>query len=63
MAMPVPTVTNHAPVTVALIAAAAANVIMHYSKAKFGVDFAGLESDLQVLATGFGYLVAGKVAQ
>lgn len=61
--MQAPTVTNHAPVTVALIAAAAANVIMHYAKAKFDVDFAGLESDLQVLATGVGYLVAGKGVQ
>lgn len=63
MAVPVPSVTNHAPVTVALISAAAANVIIHYAKTKLGVDFAGLESDLQVLATGFGYLVAGKGAQ
>lgn len=54
-----PVVTNHASVTVGLMANAAAAIIIAFCKAKFDIDFAGQEANLQVLATGFGYLVAG----
>jgi hypothetical protein len=60
--MPVPTATNHAPVTVALVANAAVAIALAILKQRYDVDFSGQEANLQVLATGLGYLVAGKAA-
>ena len=60
MAVPVPQVHNNAPVTLGLIASAAANVIMAFCKAKYGIDFAGQEGNLTVLAMGAGYLISGR---
>jgi hypothetical protein len=58
--MAMPTTQNHAPVTVALIANAAVAILLAVLKQRYGVDFSGQEAHLQVLATGLGYLVAGK---
>ena len=58
--MPVPTATNHAPVTVALVANAAVAIALAILKQRYDVDFSGQEANLQVLATGLGYLVAAK---
>ena len=58
-----PQTTNHAPVTVALVAGAAVNVLIAVVKAKFGVDFSGQEANLIVLATAVGYLVPGIQAK
>ena len=59
----VPSATNHASVTVALIANAAVAVILAVCKERFQVDFSGQEANLQVLATAFGYFVAGKAIE
>ena len=59
MEMPKP--QNHAPVTVALVANALVAIILAVLKQRYNVDFSGQEANLQVLATGLGYLVAGKV--
>lgn len=58
----IPQVQNHAPVTVAVFASAVASVIIAFAKAKWGVDFSGQEANLQVIATGIGYMVASKGA-
>lgn len=58
----IPTAQNHAPVTVALFANAAVAVLLAVLQQRFGVDFSGQEANLQVLATGVGYLVASKAA-
>lgn len=55
-----PTVTNHAPVTVALIANAIVAITIEYAKRVENVDFSGLEAHLQVLATAIGYLIKSK---
>ena len=60
MEMPKP--QNHAPVTVALVANALVAIILAVLKQRYNVDFSGQEANLQVLATGLGYLVAGKVS-
>jgi len=57
--MDLPQTTNHAPVTVALIANALVAVGLAIAKQRFGVDFSGQEANLQVIATAAGYLVAG----
>lgn len=56
--MNVPQTVNHAPVTVALFASALVSVVLAVLKDRYGVDFSGQESNLQILATGFGYFVA-----
>jgi len=56
-----PQVQNHAPVTVALVANAAVAILLAVLKQRYGVDFSGQEANLQVLATGLGFLVVGKV--
>lgn len=61
--MELPATTNHAPVTVALIASSAVAVLIAVAKAKFGVDFSGQEANLTVLATAIGYLVPGLQAK
>lgn len=58
--MEMPTVTNHAPVTMAVFASALAAVAMAFCRAKYGINFEGQEANLQVIATGIGYLVAGQ---
>jgi hypothetical protein len=58
-----PETTNHAPVTVALIANALVAVVLAILKQKFNIDFSGQEANLQVLATAAGYLVPGLVAK
>jgi hypothetical protein len=55
-----PATTNHASVTVALIANALVAVVLAVLKQKLDVDFSGQEANLQVLATAVGYLVAGQ---
>jgi hypothetical protein len=60
--MEMPQVQNHAPVTVALVANAVVAILIEMAKRKYGVDFSGQEANLQVLATGLGYLIAGKQA-
>lgn len=60
MALPVPTATNHAPVTLAMVASAVAAIVMHYAKEKLGVDFAGLEPQIQTVAIGIGYFLGSK---
>lgn len=61
--MDLPQTTNHAPVTVALIASSAVAVLIAVVKAKFQVDFSGQEANLTVLATAIGYLVPGLQAK
>ena len=61
--MEMPKTTNHAPVTVALVAGAAVNVLIAVVKAKYNVDFSGQEGNLTVLATAIGYLVPGIQAK
>jgi hypothetical protein len=61
--MDLPQTTNHAPVTVALVASALASSAIALVKAKFGVDFSGQEANLTVLATAAGYLVPGLQAK
>jgi hypothetical protein len=56
-----PKVENHAPVTVALVANAAVAILLAILKERYGVDFSGQEANLQVLATGLGFLVQSKV--
>lgn len=56
-----PEVTNHAPVTVALLANAIVGVLLALLKAKYGIDFSGQEANLQVIATAAGYLVSTKL--
>ena len=56
-----PQVQNHAPVTVALVANAAVAILIAVLKQRYGVDFSGQEANLQVLATGLGFLVQSKV--
>lgn len=58
--MEAPKLENHAPVTVALVANAVVAIILAVLKQRYQVDFSGQETNLQVLATGLGYLVAGK---
>ena len=60
--MNLPTPENHAPVTVALVANALVAIILAVLKQRYNVDFSGQEANLQVLATGLGYLVAGRAA-
>jgi len=60
--MQLPVTQNHAPVTVALVANAAVAILLAVLKQRYGVDFSGQEANLQVLATGLGYLVAAKAA-
>ena len=57
----VPTATNYAPVTVALVANAFVAIVLAVLKQRFEVDFSGQEANLQVLATAFGYFVSGQV--
>lgn len=54
----IPTPQNHAPVTVAVFASAVAAVLIRFAKAKFGVDFAGMETELQTIAIGVAYYVS-----
>lgn len=56
----VPATQNHAPVTVALVANAVVAIALAVFKQRYAVDFSGQEANLQILATGIGYLVAGK---
>ena len=56
----IPATQNHAPVTLALFASALASVLMEFAKQKFGLDFAGQEQNLQLLAIGCGYLLVNK---
>lgn len=56
-----PTTENHAPVTVALVANAAVAILLAILKQRYGIEFSGQEANLQVLATGLGYLVQTKV--
>jgi len=60
--MNLPVTQNHAPVTVALVANAAVAILLAVLKQRYSVDFSGQEANLQVLATGLGYLVAGRAA-
>jgi hypothetical protein len=60
--MTFPQVENHAPVTVALVANAAVAILLAVLKQRYGVDFSGQEANLQVLATGLGFLVQNKVS-
>ena len=60
--MELPITQNHAPVTVALVANAVVAILLAVLKQRYGVDFSGQEANLQVLATGIGFLVAGKAA-
>lgn len=60
MAVPVPQIHNNAPVTLGLVASAAANVAIAFAKAKYGIDFAGQEGNITVLAMGAGYLISGQ---
>ena len=57
---PAPQLTNHAPVTVALVANAVVAILLAVLQQRYGVDFSGQQTNLQVLATGLGYLVAGR---
>ena len=59
--MELPQVQNHAPVTVALVANAAVAILLAVLKQRYGVDFSGQEANLQVLATGLGFLVQSRV--
>ena len=59
--MEMPQVVNHAPVTVALVANAFVAILLAVLKQRYGVDFSGQEANLQVLATGLGFLVQSKV--
>ena len=56
--METPKPTNHAPVTVALVANAVVAIVLAVLKQRYNVDFSGQETNLQVLATGLGYWVA-----
>lgn len=56
----IPTTQNHAPVTLALFASALVSVAMAFAKQKYGIDFAGEEANLQLLAIGAGYLLVNK---
>ena len=58
--MELPQTTNHAPVTVALIANALVAVLLAVLKERYKVDFSGQEANMQVLATAAGYLIAGQ---
>ena len=58
--MQAPQLENHAPVTVALVANAVVAILLAVLKQRYNVDFSGQETNLQVLATGLGYLVARK---
>jgi len=61
MALPeLPKTTNYAPVTVALIANATVAIALAILKQRYDVDFSGQETNLQVLATAFGYMVTNK---
>jgi hypothetical protein len=60
--MTFPQVENHAPVTVALVANAAVAILLAVLKQRYGVDFSGQEANLQVLATGLGFLVQSRVS-
>ena len=62
LSMPaLPQTTNHSPVTVAVFANAFVAVVIAILKQRYGVDFSGQEANLQLLATGAGFFVAGKV--
>lgn len=61
--MTFPQVENHAPVTVALVANAAVAILLAVLKQRYGVDFSGQEANLQVLATGLGFLVQSRVGK
>jgi len=64
MAMPtLPSVTNHAPVTVALVANAVTAIALAVLKERYQVDFSAQEANIQVLATALGYLVAGRASK
>lgn len=63
MALPIPSTTNYAPVTVAVFASAVAAVAMKYLKVKLGVDFADMEPHIQTIAIGLAYFVTGKSAK
>lgn len=56
----VPLPSNNPGVTVGLISAAAAQVAIAFMRAKWGIDFAGQEGNLTILATGFGYWASGQ---
>ena len=56
--MEAPKLENHAPVTVALVANAVVAIILAVLKQRYNVDFSGQETNLQVLATAIGYMVA-----
>jgi hypothetical protein len=55
-----PQVSNNPGVTVGLIAAAAANVVIAFVKARWGFDCAGQEANLTMLAVGAGYWIQGR---
>lgn len=61
--MDLPQTTNHAPVTVSLLASSAVAVLIAVIKSKFGVDFSGQEANLTVLAIAVGFLVPGLQAK
>ena len=61
--MDMPTATNHAPVTVAVFANALVAVIIAVAKERYKVVFSGQEANLQLIATGLGFFVAGKAAK
>ena len=58
--MNLPETQNHAPVTLSLLASALASVLIAYAQKKYGIDFAGQEANLQVLAVGVGYFLVNK---
>ena len=59
--MDIPTTTNHAPVTVSVFANAFVAVVIAVAKSRYQVDFSGQEANLQILATGIGYFVGGRL--
>jgi hypothetical protein len=55
-----PQVSNHAPVTVALIVSSITAIVLGVARDKYGLDLSGYEPHIQVLATAAGYFITGQ---
>jgi energy-converting hydrogenase Eha subunit A len=60
MEMPkVPSLTNHAPVSVSFVASAIASIVIALAKAKYGIDLSGQEANVTIVAGAIaGYLTS-----
>ena len=55
-----PQLTNHAPVTVAVFAAAITNILIAFARSKYGVDLSGQESNITIVVAGIAGYLTGR---